>query len=84
MTDSRPTTRELPQSKMRAAFASVTEGTGGEFSARHLITMAAKWRVTTQAMCLRLEALDLLPAGTLKRLKADGLSAAHEREVLGG
>ncbi|MCG8425567.1 MAG: XRE family transcriptional regulator [Proteobacteria bacterium] len=54
----------------------------GRFSARHLIVLAHTFYVSLEAMCRRLEDLELLPAGTFDALKERGIYA-EARSLLG-
>lgn len=53
------------------------------FAPRHLILMAHRFHVSEEAMCRRLEDLQLLPKGAWQSLKDRGFSGSHVREVLG-
>ena len=72
----------MPSSTVRARFqALVSEATN--FDVRALVLLAHQFDVTTEAMCRRLEELELLAAGTWETLKDAGYSNRLEREVLG-
>ncbi len=72
----------MPGTAVRRAFSD-HERAASRFSPRHLILMAVKFHVSIEAMCRRLEQLDLLPAGTYDKLRSRGLNAAFVRDVLG-
>jgi Zn-dependent peptidase ImmA (M78 family)/DNA-binding XRE family transcriptional regulator len=55
----------------------------GAFSARALIFLADQFHVSLEAMCRRLESLELLAKGTWDKLKQQGLNAKVACEVLG-
>ncbi len=56
---------------------------GKLFSPRHLIFMAHALHVSTEAMCRRLEDMNLLPRGKWESLKERGFSGETERQGLG-
>ncbi len=72
----------MPGVAIRRAFSEIADSVG-KFSARHLILLAHRFHVSVEAMCRRLEQLELLPSGTYAALKDRGLSADAVREVLG-
>lgn len=72
----------MPGVAIRRAFSEIADTTG-RFSARHLILLAHRFHVSVEAMCRRLEQLELLPTGTYEALRERGLSADVVREVLG-
>lgn len=71
----------IPTSAVRRKFA--TMSADGSFSARHLILLAHAFYVSPEAMCRRLEALELLPAGTFEMLRERGFNQETVRTVLG-
>lgn len=72
----------MPGSLVRRAFAEYERG-DGRFSPRHLILLAHRLHVSPEAMCRRLEQLNLLPRGTYESLRSRGLSENTVRDVLG-
>jgi Zn-dependent peptidase ImmA (M78 family)/DNA-binding XRE family transcriptional regulator len=72
----------MPGGAVRRRFAEVT-GSSGKFSPRDLIIMAHNFRVSTEAMCRRLEHLGLLLQGQYENLRRKGLSMDSVRQVLG-
>ena len=67
---------------MRRRFGEIT-ATSGKFTARDLILMAHAFRVSTEAMCRRLEQLGLLLRGAYESLRKKGLTMESVRQVLG-
>ncbi len=61
----------MPPSSVRRRFNELVESNHA-FTPRHLIYMARSFHVSTQAMCRRLEGLELLPGGTFESLKDRG------------
>jgi Zn-dependent peptidase ImmA (M78 family) len=55
----------------------------GKLTPRDLILMAHAFRVSTEAMCRRLEQLGLLLRGSYESLRRKGLSVESVRQVLG-
>ncbi len=72
----------MPSAVIRRAFAD-TVAAETRFSSRHLILLAQKFHVSVEALCRRLEQLDLLPQGTYEALRDRGLSAKTVRTVTG-
>lgn len=72
----------MPASAVRRRFAE-TCADGGTFSARHLILLAHAFYVSPEAMCRRLEDLELLPRGTFEVLRERGFGQQTVRAVLG-
>ena len=72
----------MPAAGIRARFSELSEG-GESFSPRQLILLAHMYGVSTQAACLRLERLGLLPDDTWASIKDRGFSSDYERRVLG-
>ena len=72
----------MPASAVRARFeqAVVSEQ---RFDVRALILLAHQFGVATEAMCRRLEELQLLPQGTWDSLHDRGFAAALERDAIG-
>jgi len=70
----------MPGPALRRAVADWSE-TSGKFSTRHLILLAHRFHVSVEAMCRRLEQLDLLLTGTFESLKRKGLNKQIEHEV---
>jgi Zn-dependent peptidase ImmA (M78 family) len=72
----------MPGGISRRAFADLV-GEHGRFSPRHLILMAHRFHVSVEAMCRRLEQLELLEQGTYEVLRERGLRQDVVRQVLG-
>ena len=72
----------MPASAVRARFeqAVVSEQ---RFDVRALILLAHQFGVATEAMCRRLEELELLPQGTWDSLRDRGFATSLERDVIG-
>jgi Zn-dependent peptidase ImmA (M78 family)/DNA-binding XRE family transcriptional regulator len=54
----------------------------GRFSPRHLVLMADRYGVSNEALCRRLEDLQLLPAKTWESIRARGFSGDFARGLL--
>lgn len=72
----------MPSSTVRGRFDALISETSN-FDVRSLVLLAHQFDVTTEAMCRRLEELDLLTSGTWATLKDGGYSNRLERDVLG-
>jgi len=72
----------MPGATLRRRFGETT-ATTGKFTPRDLLLMAHAFRVSTEAMCRRLEQLDLLLRGSYESLRKKGLSMESIRQVLG-
>ena len=72
----------LPASAVRARVDLIV-GTEGRFNIRELILLAHQLGVSTEAMCRRLEELNLLSHGTWDSLKDRRFASNLERTVLG-
>jgi Zn-dependent peptidase ImmA (M78 family)/DNA-binding XRE family transcriptional regulator len=72
----------MPAPAVRQRYQEYYEGEQ-RFAPRHLILMAHAFHVSEEAMCRRLEDLQLLPKGTWQNLKERGFSGSHVRQVLG-
>lgn len=72
----------MPASLVRRRFTDL-QREAGAFSPRHLILLAHQLAVSEEALCRRLEELDLLPAGTWDSLRDRGFSSTIVRNVLG-
>ncbi len=72
----------MPVSGLKRYYMSVTQVKSG-FSTSDLLTMANLYGVSVEALTLRLEDLDLLPAGMWKSLKARKLPIQEYQEKLG-
>lgn len=72
----------MPSSTIRTRFEALISETAN-FDVRSLVLIAHQFDVTTEAMCRRLEELELLETGTWETLKDAGYSTRLEREVLG-
>ena len=72
----------MPGVAVRRGFAELAQG-DGRFTARHLILLKHRFRVSLEAMTRRLEGLGLLKRGTFESLKERGLNNELVRQVLG-
>jgi Zn-dependent peptidase ImmA (M78 family) len=72
----------MPATALRRRFRDFTAGTG-KFSPRHLILMAHDFKVSSEAMCRRLEGLRLLPEGTFDSLKDRGFAIEAAKKAIG-
>jgi len=72
----------MPAAFVRRRFAELRQE-AGTFSPRHLIMLAHQLSVSEEALCRRLEELNLLPSGTWESLRDRGFSGALVRRVLG-
>lgn len=72
----------MPAAFVRRRFSELRQDTGA-FSPRHLILLAHQLSVSEEALCRRLEELNLLPSGTWDSLRDRGFSGELVRRVLG-
>jgi len=72
----------MPAAFVRRRFAELRQETGA-FSPRHLILLAHQLSVSEEALCRRIEELNLLPSGTWDSLRDRGFSGDLVRQVLG-
>jgi len=72
----------MPAAAMRRWFHDTVRATG-RFSPRHLVFLAQEYSVSEEAMCRRLEELQLLPGGTWESLSERKFSAEEIRRSLG-
>jgi Zn-dependent peptidase ImmA (M78 family)/DNA-binding XRE family transcriptional regulator len=72
----------MPAAFVRRRFAELRQEAGA-FSPRHLILLAHQLSVSEEALCRRLEELNLLPSGTWDSLRDRGFSGELVRRVLG-
>ena len=72
----------MPAALVRRRFSELQLETGA-FSPRQLILLAHQLSVSEEALCRRLEELNLLPTGTWESLRDRGFSGDHVRKVLG-
>src|SRR5208337_846312 len=72
----------MPASAVRARFDQLA-GSENRFDVRALVLLAHQFGVATEAMCRRLEELELLPQGTWDSMRDRGFATALERDVLG-
>lgn len=71
----------LPAITIRKRFREVVDS-DGKFSARHVLLLADRFHVSTEAMTRRLEKLSLLPEGTFERIRASGLGKRSLRDTV--
>ncbi len=72
----------MPAAAVRRRYTEISADEG-KFSTRHLVYLARTFHVTVEAMCRRLEALDILQAGTYDMLRDKGLSKNVVHRILG-
>ncbi|MGB7546464.1 MAG: XRE family transcriptional regulator [Terracidiphilus sp.] len=72
----------MPAAYVRRRFSELQHETGA-FSPRYLILLAHQLAVSEEALCRRLEELNLLPSGTWDSLRDRGFSGELVRRVLG-
>ena len=72
----------MPAALVRRRFTELQRESGA-FSPRHLILLAHQLAVSEEALCRRLEELNLLPSGTWDSLRDRGFSGETVRKVLG-
>jgi Zn-dependent peptidase ImmA (M78 family) len=72
----------MPAALVRRRFNELQRDTGS-FSPRQLILLAHQLAVSEEALCRRLEELNLLPSGTWESLRDRGFSGELVRKVLG-
>ena len=73
----------IPASGVRARFDQIV-GSENRFDVRELILLAHQFGVASQAMCRRLEELNLLPQGTWDSMRDRGFASDLERSIIGG
>jgi len=73
----------MPASLVRSRFQDMRRE-AGRFSPSYLVLLARYFHASEEAMCRRLEELQLLPGGTWDSLRDRGFSGQHVRSVLGG
>jgi Zn-dependent peptidase ImmA (M78 family)/DNA-binding XRE family transcriptional regulator len=71
----------MPAAGVRSMFAEIVHD-HGRFSPRHLVLMAARYGVSNEAACRRLEDLGLLPRGTWQSIKDRGFTGDFARRLL--
>jgi Zn-dependent peptidase ImmA (M78 family) len=72
----------MPAPSVRARFEQAL-GEVGEFDVRSLVLLAHQFDASPEAMCRRLEELELLADGVWESIKERGFKSDLEREVLG-
>jgi Zn-dependent peptidase ImmA (M78 family)/DNA-binding XRE family transcriptional regulator len=72
----------MPAPSLRARFDQIVGEQGG-IDVRGLVLLAHQFDVTTEALCRRLEELNLLAKGTWDSIRERGFGSNIEREVLG-
>jgi Zn-dependent peptidase ImmA (M78 family)/DNA-binding XRE family transcriptional regulator len=73
----------LPERGVRRRFEAAKASGPGEVTPALIILQADYWRVSTQAMCLRLEDLGLIRGGAWEKLSARGFRPDQGRQLLG-
>jgi Zn-dependent peptidase ImmA (M78 family)/DNA-binding XRE family transcriptional regulator len=71
----------MPAPTVRAMFSDLTREYG-RFSPRHLILVAARFGVSNEAACRRLEDLKLLPERTWESMRSRGFNGEFARRLL--
>lgn len=71
----------MPAGGVRTMFADFVRD-HGRFSPRHLVILAARYGVSNEAACRRLEDLGLLPARTWESMKARAFTGEFARKLL--
>ena len=72
----------MPAPTVRARFEQIVSAVG-ELNVRELVLLARQFGVATEAICRRLEDLELVASGTWAYLKDSGFSSSLEVEVAG-
>lgn len=72
----------MPATAVRRRFRDLCVASG-RFSPRHLVLMAHAFKVAVEAMCRRLEQLNLLPQGTFDSLKDRGFAIERAKTAIG-
>jgi Zn-dependent peptidase ImmA (M78 family)/DNA-binding XRE family transcriptional regulator len=72
----------MPSAAVRRRFSDACEAEGA-FTARSLVYLARAFHVSTEAMCRRLEQLDLLETGAYEMLRERGISEKFINQNLG-
>ncbi|NJN74658.1 MAG: ImmA/IrrE family metallo-endopeptidase [Limnothrix sp. RL_2_0] len=73
----------MPTSGIIRRFQNIIEQAGNQFTPSHLFNLAYEYKVSIQALCLRLEGMNLLPTGTYDNLKSRGLKIRETQSKLG-
>lgn len=73
----------LPQTGLARRFGEVVRANGARFTIADILSLAHTYGVSFQAMCMRLEELDLLPTGTYDRLKQQKFKVRETEAQLG-
>lgn len=73
----------LPANGLARRFGEVIRANGSRFTISDIFSLARAYGVSFQAMCTRLENLDLLPAGTYERLKRQKFKVREVEAQLG-
>ncbi|HZR61431.1 MAG TPA: XRE family transcriptional regulator [Xanthobacteraceae bacterium] len=71
----------MPAPTVRAMFSDLTRE-HGRFSPRHLVLVAARFGVSNEAACRRLEDLKLLPQRTWESIRSRGFNGQFARKLL--
>lgn len=71
----------MPAPSVRAMFSDLIRE-HGRFSSRHLILVAARFGVSNEAACRRLEDLELLPSRTWESIRSRGFDGQFARKLL--
>lgn len=71
----------MPAAAIRRRYAELAAD--GKFSTRNLVFLARSFHVTTEAMCRRLEQLEILKGGTYDLIREQGYTESKARELLG-
>lgn len=72
----------MPPAAIRKRFHEIMES-DKRFTPKHLILLAHSFHVSTEAMCLHLERLELLPRGTYESMRERGFNKEFVRGIVG-
>ncbi|MET8845940.1 XRE family transcriptional regulator [Amycolatopsis sp. NPDC004625] len=72
----------MPRNGIIRRFHELKQDNAGKATPATLVQLAHTYRVSVQALCLRLEDLDLIPAGTWDRLKANKFQPRAAADLL--
>jgi Zn-dependent peptidase ImmA (M78 family)/DNA-binding XRE family transcriptional regulator len=73
----------MPASGLNRRFTEMHRASEGGITLAHICTLADLYRVSVQAMILRLEELRRLPSGTWDQLEMKGIEVRRAQELLG-
>lgn len=73
----------MPASGLNRRFSELSRASEGGITLAHICTLADLYRVSVQALILRLEELRRLPHGTWTKLEAQGIEVRRAQQMLG-